>query len=162
MIPAEATVIPNFVIMGRRYLNLYDTYWALILPFLASGFSIFLLRQFFLAFPRELFDAARIDGAGHLRYLWSVVLPNSLPALTTVALFNYLASWNAFLWPLLMTSQDELRPVQVGINSFNSEFGSQYHLTMAAATFVILPVIALYLVAQRQFIQGYARTGIRG
>ncbi len=162
MIPNEATIIPNFVIMGRRYLNLYDTYWAQILPFVASGFSIFLLRQFFLSFPKELFDAARIDGAGHLRFLWSILLPNSIPVIVTVALFNFLASWNAFLWPLLVTSKDELRPVQLGVQVFSSEFGSQYHLTMAAATFVILPVIALFLVAQRQLIQGYARTGIRG
>ncbi len=162
MIPNEATIIPNFVIMGRRYLNLYDTYWAQILPFVASGFSIFLLRQFFLSFPRELFDAARIDGAGHLRFLSSILLPNSTPVLVTVALFNFLASWNAFLWPLLVTSKDELRPVQLGVQVFSSEFGSQYHLTMAAATFVILPVIVLFLVAQRQLIQGYARAGIRG
>ncbi len=162
MIPGEATLIPNFVIMSRRYLNLYDTYGALILPFLSTAFSIFLLRQFFLSVPSELQDAARIDGAGHLRFLWSVVLPISVPALVIVALIAFLASWNSFQWPLIMTSRPDVRPVQVGLAAFRQEAGSQYHLLMAAATFVIAPIVLLYLVAQRHLIQGVARTGIRG
>ena len=162
MIPGEATLIPNFVLMSRRYLNLYDTYWAQILPFLATAFSIFLLRQFFLAVPGELQDAARMDGAGHLRFLWSVVLPISIPALVTVALITFLGSYNSFLWPLIVTSSADVRPVQIGMAQFRTENGSQYHLLMAAATLVIAPVVLLYLGAQRYLIQGVARTGIRG
>lgn len=162
MVPNEATIIPNYVLMSKRYLGLYDTYQAQILPFLASVFTIFLLRQHFLSIPKELHDAARIDGAGDLRFLWSVILPLSVPVLVTVSLITFLGSYNAFQWPLIMTSRDELRPVQVGMSVFRTEFGSQYHLQMAAATFVIAPIVALYLVAQRYLVQGVARTGIRG
>jgi multiple sugar transport system permease protein len=162
MIPAEATLIPNFVLMSRRYLNLYDTYTVQILPFLATAFSIFLLRQFFLGIPSELADAARIDGAGHLRFLWSVVLPLSVPALITVALIAFLGSWNAFQWPLIVTNRPDIRPLQVGLAAFRQEAGSSYHLLMAASAFVIAPIVVLYLVAQRYLVQGIARTGIRG
>ncbi|HEY3125579.1 MAG TPA: carbohydrate ABC transporter permease [Candidatus Limnocylindria bacterium] len=173
MMPAEATLIPNFVMMSKAppgvnpffpipRLNLYDTYGAQILPFLASAFSVFLLRQQFLAIPRELRDAAVIDGAGHLRFLWSVVLPISIPALVTVAIVSFYASWNSFQWPFIVTSSEAVRPVQVGLNAFRAEAGSQYHLLMAAASFVVAPIILLYLVGQRFLVQGVARTGIRG
>lgn len=162
MMPAEATLIPNFLLMSRRYLNLYDTYLALILPFLASAFAIFFLRQQFRSIPQELRDAARIDGAGHLRYLWSVVLPLSVPALVTLGVISFLASWNSFQWPLIMTSRPDIQPVQVGLNAFRGETGSHYHLLMAASAFVVAPVVLLYLVAQRYLVQGVARTGIRG
>jgi multiple sugar transport system permease protein len=162
MIPGEATLIPNFVLMSRRYLNLYDTYEVQILPFLTSAFAIFLLRQFFLSIPNELADAARIDGAGHLRFLWSVVVPLSVPALITVGLITFLASWNAFQWPLIVTNRPEIRPIQVGLSAFRQEAGSSYHLLMAASAFVIAPIVLLYLVAQRYLVQGIARTGIRG
>ncbi len=162
MIPPEATLIPNYIIMSRRFLDWYDSYQVQIVPFLATAFSIFLLRQHFLSVPRELADAARIDGAGHLRFLWSVVLPISVPALVTVALIGFLGSWNAFQWPLIMTSQPEYRPLQMGLAAFRQEAGSSYHLLMAAATFTIAPIVLLYLVAQRYLIQGVARTGIRG
>jgi multiple sugar transport system permease protein len=161
-IPTEATIIPNFVLMSRRYLGWYDTYTAQIVPFLVSVFSIFLLRQFFLAVPQELHDAARIDGAGHVRFLWSVGLPLVRPALVTVSLLTFLNAWNAFLWPLIITSRPEIRPIQVMLVQFTSEGGSRYHLLMAGAAFVILPTLVVYLVAQRYFIEGVARTGIRG
>jgi multiple sugar transport system permease protein len=161
-IPNEATLIPNFVLMSRRFLGWYDTYTAQIVPFLASVFSIFLLRQFFLSVPQELQDAARMDGAGHLRFLWSVALPLVRPALITVALLSFLSSWNAFLWPLIVTARPEIRPIQVMLVQFTSEGGSRYHLLMAGAAFVILPTLVVYLIAQRYFIDGVARTGIRG
>jgi multiple sugar transport system permease protein len=162
MMPAEATLIPNFVIVSRRFLNLYDTYWVQIIPFLATAFSIFLLRQQFLSVPSELHDAAVIDGAGHLRFLWSVVLPISVPTLVTVAILSFYGSWNAFQWPLIVTSNPDIRPVQVALNAFRAEAGSSYHLLMAAAAFVVAPIILLYLVGQRYLVQGVARTGIRG
>lgn len=162
MMPGEATLIPNFVIMSRRFLNLYDTYWVQILPFLATAFSIFLLRQQFLSVPQELHDAAKIDGASHLRFLWSVVLPLSVPALVTVAIISFYGSWNAFQWPLIVTSNPDIRPIQVGLNAFRSDSGTQYHLLMAASAFVVAPVVLIYLVGQRYLVQGVARTGIRG
>lgn len=173
MMPGEATLIPNFVMMSKAppgvnpffpipRLNLYDTYAAQILPFLASAFSVFLLRQQFLAIPKELRDAAVIDGAGHLRFLWSVVIPISVPALVTVAILSFYASWNAFQWPFIVTSSEAIRPIQVGLNAFRAEAGSQYHLLMAAASFVVAPIVLLYLIGQRYLVQGVARTGIRG
>ena len=173
MMPGEATLIPNFVMMSKAppgvnpffpipRLNLYDTYWAQILPFLASAFSIFLLRQQFLAVPQELHDAAKIDGAGHLRFLWSIVLPICVPALVTVAILSFYGSWNAFQWPLIVTSNPDIRPIQVGLNAFRAEAGSSYHLLMAAAAFCVAPIVLLYLVGQRYLVQGVARTGIRG
>ncbi|HKY51719.1 MAG TPA: carbohydrate ABC transporter permease, partial [Candidatus Limnocylindria bacterium] len=173
MMPSEATLIPNFVMMSKAppgvnpffpipRLNLYDTYAAQILPFLASAFSVFLLRQQFLAVPKELHDAAKIDGAGHARFLWSVALPISVPALVTVAILSFYASWNAFQWPFIVTSSEEIRPIQVALNAFSAEAGSHYHLLMAAASFVVAPIVLLYLVGQRFLVQGVARTGIRG
>jgi multiple sugar transport system permease protein len=170
-IPAEATLIPNYVLVSNRYLGWYDTCSRLCLfgpwtvqvaPFVASAFSIFLLRQFFLSVPQELQDSARIDGAGHLRFLWSVALPLVRPALITAGLLAFLGSWNAFLWPLIVTAKPEIRPIQVQLNNFTTEGGSQYHLLMAGAAFVILPTLIVYLIAQRYFIEGVARTGIRG
>lgn len=173
MMPGEATLIPNFVMMSKAppgvnpffpipRLNLYDTYAAQILPFLASAFSVFLLRQQFLAIPKELHDAARIDGAGHARFLWSIALPISVPALVTVAILSFYASWNAFQWPFIVTSSQDIRPIQVALNAFSAEAGSRYHLLMAAASFVVAPIVLLYLVGQRFLVQGVARTGIRG
>ncbi len=161
MIPSEATLIPNFVLV-TKYLRWSNTLHVQIVPFLASAFSIFLLRQHFLSIPNELADAARIDGAGHLRFLRSVVLPLSVPVLVTVALITGIGVWDSFLWPLLVTSSDTVRPIQVGMAQFRTEFGAQYHLEMAAATFVIAPIVVVFLIAQRHLIQGVARTGIRG
>jgi len=161
MIPSEATLIPNFVLV-TKYLRWSNTLQVQIVPFLASAFSIFLLRQHFLSIPNELADAARIDGAGHLRFLRSIVLPLSVPVLVTVTLIQGIGVWDSFLWPLLVTSSDTVRPIQVGMAQFRTEFGAQYHLEMAAATFVIAPIVLVFLVAQRHLIQGVARTGIRG
>jgi multiple sugar transport system permease protein len=170
MIPGEATLIPKYVLMspskvacgGLPCLGWFDTYQVQIVPFIASAFSIFLMRQFFLSIPNELADAARMDGAGHLRFLWSIVLPLSIPALITVGLITFLASWNAFQWPLIVTSKPDFRPVQVGLSQFRQEAGASYHLLMAASTFVVAPIVLLFLVAQRYLVQGIARTGIRG
>jgi multiple sugar transport system permease protein len=161
MIPSEATLIPNFVLV-TKVLHLSDTLQVQIIPFLASVFSVFLLRQHFRSIPNELADAAKVDGAGHLRFLWKIVLPLSVPVLVVVTLVTALGVYDAFQWPLLTTNSDAVRPVQVGMAQFRTEFGAQYHLEMAAATFVIAPVVLIFLFAQRYLIQGVARTGIRG
>ena len=167
MMPSEATLIPNFVLMTRIFhpndpTHIAEGYLVQILPFLATAFSIFLLRQQFLSVPKELRDAAVIDGAGHLRFLWSVVIPISVPALVTVAIISFYGSWNAFQWPLIMTSRPDIQPIQVGLNAFRDTSRAQYHLLMAAASFVVAPIVLLYLVGQRYLVQGVARTGIRG
>lgn len=160
MVPFEVLIVPDFIIVQK--LHWYNTYRAQIVPFAASGFTIFLLRQFFAGIPSELYEAAVLDGAGHLRFLWRVVLPLSTPALVTAALFNFLASWNAFLWPLIVTSKPELRPIQLGLQVFTSDQSVQYHLLMAASTLVVLPVLIVFLLAQRYVIEGVARAGLKG
>ena len=170
MVPSEATIIPNYVLMspsrngclGLPCLGWFDTYQVQIVPFIATAFSIFLMRQFFLSIPSELSDAARMDGYSDFEIFWRVTLPLSVPALITAGLVTFLGSWNAFLWPLIVTTKPDFRPVQVGLSAFRQEAGSSYHLLMAASTFVIAPIVLLFLVAQRYLVQGIARTGIRG
>ena len=160
MIPFEATLIPNYVIV--TWLNWYNTYLALIVPWTANVFAIFLLRQFFVSIPQDLYDAAALDGCGHLRTLWNVALPLARAPLAAIVIFNFLWSWNSLLWPLMVTGSTELRPVQLGLSYFVQAEGNEPHLQMAAATFVILPIILLYFAAQRQFIEGIASSGLKG
>ena len=159
MVPGEVLLIPNYVLLAR--LGWLDTYYALIVPWLASVFGIFLLRQFYLSLPQDLFDAARIDGAGYLTQLFRIALPLSLPGLVSYGIFTFLGAYNALLWPLIVTQSPEMRTVQLGLQAFVSEAGSDYGALMAASTFVILPVILGYFFAQRQFIQGIARSGLK-
>ncbi len=161
MIPGEVTLIPNFVIV-TKWLGWYDTYQAQVVPYLGSVFAIFLLRQFFMTIPKDLEDAAVMDGCGQLRFLWSIVVPLSRPALITVGLLNFLAAWNAFLWPLLVTRGAAMRPIQVGLSAFSTDGGTRYAELMAASTFVILPTAVIYLIAQRYFVEGITRTGLKG
>ncbi len=160
MVPFEVILIPNFIMM--RDLHWINKYEALIIPWSASAFSIFLLRQFFKAIPDELHDAAVIDGCNHLRFLWTIVIPLSQPALVTSALFSFLGSWNSLMWPLLVTNNPLMRPLQVGITSFITDAGTQVQYLLAAVTISIIPVILVYLLLQRWFVEGIARVGIRG
>ncbi|MBI5302144.1 MAG: carbohydrate ABC transporter permease [Chloroflexi bacterium] len=179
MIPGELTLIPNYVFMvwfptpeswfattfglpGAEPHNWIDTYYAMIIPWIATVFSIFLFRQFFKGIPNELFDAALLDGATHSRFLVSVVLPLSKPVLITSALLTFLGSWNALMWPLLVTNSPEMRPIQVGLRSLITEAGTQTQLLLAGATITIIPIIILYLFLQRWFVSGIANVGIRG
>ncbi len=159
MIPGQMLLIPNYVTITR--LGWFDRYEALIIPWLASVFGIFLLRQFFRSIPDELQDAARIDGCSRLRFLWQIVVPLSKPAIMTVALLKFLGSWNAFLWVLIMTNSDKMRTVPVGLTLFSSEVGTAYEQLMAASVLAIIPVLILFFFTQKQFIQGVARTGIK-
>jgi multiple sugar transport system permease protein len=174
MIPFEVTLIPNFVtirhmplfggndITGAGGRGLYDSYGGIILPGLANAFSVFLLRQSFLQLPRDYWDAAQIDGASRWLFLWRVAVPLTMPTILTATLFALLARWKAVLWPLIITSSEELRPVQVAMLYFRSEEGPNFHYLMAAATLVALPGIVLYLLAQRHFTQGLASAGVKG
>ncbi len=159
MIPGEMLLIPNYVTLTR--LGWLDSYQGLIIPWVASVFGIFLLRQFFRSIPDELWDAARIDGCSRLRYLWRVMVPLSKPAILTVALFGFLGSWNSFQWVLLMTNSERMRTIPVGLLTFSSEVGTAYNLLMAASVMAIIPILILFFFTQKQFIQGIARTGIK-
>ncbi len=160
MIPNDLTLVPKVVMVFQ--LDWYNTFQALIVPFLVSVYGIFLLRQFFLQIPRDLFDAAVIDGAGHLRYLFTIVLPLSKPALVTVALLNFIAGWDSFKWPLLVTRDNNMRVLGVGLQQFMQGEGVNTQLLMAFATLVVLPVVIFYFLTQKQFTEGITRTGIKG
>jgi ABC-type glycerol-3-phosphate transport system permease component len=160
MQPDDQTLVPKIVMMFN--LRWYNTYLALIAPFLVNVFSIFLLRQFFMQIPKDLFEAALIDGVGHLRFLVSVVVPLSKPALLTVALLNFIWMWDSFKWPLLVTRDSNMRVLAVGLQQFMQGQGTQVHLLMAFAAMVIAPVLILYFLAQRQFREGILNTGLKG
>ncbi|MGE8081552.1 carbohydrate ABC transporter permease [Peribacillus loiseleuriae] len=160
MVPGEVLLIPNFVTLAN--LGWIDQYEALIIPWLASIFSIFLLRQFFLSIPKELSFAAKIDGCSDFRFLWSIMVPLAKPALITIALLKAIGSWNAFLWPLIVTSSENMRTLPVGLTSFSTDAGTMYELLMAASTMIILPMIILYIILQKYIIEGVARAGIKG
>ena len=160
MIPFEVTIVPNYMTIDA--LGWYNTFPALIVPWMANVFSIFILRQFFKTIPRDYFDAARIDGCGHWRYLWRVAVPMASPALVTITIFTFLGSWNAFLWPMLVTDSPRMRVVQYGLKVMMDENSTNFHLLMAAAAIVIIPVVALYLILQRRFIEGVSGAGLKG
>ena len=160
VIPPEVTLIPNYIAMQR--LGWYNTYLALIVPFGASVFSVFLLRQAFLQLPQELYEAAVLEGCTHLRFLWQFAVPLSRPALSIIALLTAIRAWNDFQWPLIITDTPDLRPIQVGLTIFRSDVSTNFQLLMAGSVMAVAPVVILFLLTQRQFIQGIARTGMRG
>ena len=160
MIPSQATLVPNYVIM--KNLTWINNYAGLTVPFVTSAFSIFLLRQYFLTIPKDYEDAATIDGSGPFYYIFRILMPLSKFALITVALFAFTDRWNDFIWSLIMTTKDSMRTVQVGMAVFQSESGMEWTYMMAAATFVSLPVIILFLFVQRRFIEGVMMSGVKG
>ncbi|MCS7217248.1 MAG: carbohydrate ABC transporter permease [Candidatus Bipolaricaulota bacterium] len=159
MIPGQMLLVPTFILVNR--IGWYNTYQVLIIPWTAGVFGIFLLRQFFKTVPDELWDSARIDGCSRLRYMFQIAVPLIRPGIATVALLKFVASWNAFLWIIVMTDKVELRTVPVGLRFLQMEMGDYHHLLMAAATMAIVPILVLFFFAQKQFIQGIARTGLK-
>lgn len=158
MIPNTVTLTANYLILSD--LGWLDTFLALIIPQGASGFSVFLLRQFFKTIPDELEDAARIDGAGRTRFLRSVAMPLSKPALTTVFVFIFITNYNEFLWPLIMTNSEEIRVIQIQLDRLTNEFGSlDYGPLTAASILVLIPTIVMFMLLQRAFIRGITKTG---
>ena len=166
ILPEAITWVPNFITVSWlgnvTPLKWINNWPALTIPFMASAFSILLLRQFFQQIPAELWDSARIDGAGHVRYLLQVVVPLSRAALVTVVLFSFIGSWNALAWPILVTTTPEWRPISYGLLSFLDEAGAQNHLRMAGAVITILPLILIYFFTQKQFTEGIATSGLKG
>jgi len=161
MVPEDATLVPKVVMIYN--LHWYNTYWALIVPFTVNVVSIFLLRQFFMQIPKELYEAAAMDGMGHLRFLWSIVVPLSKPAILTVALLNFIWSWDSFKWPLLVTRDVGMRVLGVGLQQFKSgEGGTNVHYLMVFATLVVIPVLFFYFLLQKQFREAITTVGIKG
>ncbi|MBN1233512.1 MAG: carbohydrate ABC transporter permease [Candidatus Coatesbacteria bacterium] len=160
MVPMPVFLIPNYIILDK--LNWLDTFYALIVPWSINIFSIFLLRQHFKTIPKDLIEAAVIDGCTPLKILWHVVIPLSKPSLVTVGIFNIIGTWNSFMWPLVVTNSDDMRVIQVGLSFFNQGEGTQWTLQMAAATFTIIPVLIIYFIAQRGIMANFARSGIKG
>jgi ABC-type glycerol-3-phosphate transport system permease component len=166
LLPEAITWVPNFITvswLGRMGPIPWMNNWpALTIPFMASAFSIFLLRQFFMQIPNELWDSAQIDGAGHIRYLIQVVVPLSKAPIVTVILFGFIGSWNALAWPILVTTTEEWRVISYGLLAFIDEAGAQFHLQMAGAVISMLPIVLLYFFTQKQFTEGIARSGLKG
>lgn len=161
MIPFQVTMIPNYIVIAR-FLQWRDTYQALILPSAFSAFSTFLLRQYFKGIPLDLDEAARMDGAGSFRLWWQVIMPLSGPVLATLAIFNFQASWNDFLWPLIITSKETMRTIPIGLASFQGQYQTEWHLLMAGAVIALLPVLVIYVLGQNWFVRGITLTGMGG
>jgi len=161
MIPPQVTILPNYLTLGS--LNWINTYPALILPEAGIAFGTFLLRQHFLTIPREILEAARVDGAGHLRILWQVVLPLSQPILVTLLLLTAVGRWNDFLWPLIATTTMEMRTLPVGIAFLlDQEGNTQWGQVMAATVMVVIPLLVLFLWTQRYLVEGIAAGALKG
>jgi multiple sugar transport system permease protein len=160
MLPFQVTMIPLFIVF--RKLGWIGTYAPLIVPtYFGNGFFIFLIRQFFLTIPEDLLDAARIDGASLLRIYWQIMLPLSLPVLSTVGLFTFLSTWNDFLGPLIYLTQEEMWTLAIGLRGFQTQHGWKWELLMAAAVIFTLPTMTLYFIVQRFFVRGIVTTGLK-
>ena len=161
MVPWEAVIIPNYLTMAQYHL--INSYPALILPFLAAGFGTFLLRQFFLSFPKDLYEAAVLDGSGHLRFLWSILLPLSRPALAALAIWSFLSAWNQFLWPLLVINRDEMQTLQIGISRLQDvEAGTAPNFILAGTVLALIPTLLLIYFGQRHIVRGLTAGALRG
>jgi len=160
MIPFPVTIIPLYIMV--YYLGLVDTYFALIVTGSVSIFGTFLMRQFIVGIPDDLIDAARIDGCSEFSIYRLIILPNIRAPLSALAIFSFMGTWNAFLWPLLVVNDDQHRTVQLGIQFFTQRYGDLIHLQITAAAMAIIPIIILYLILQKQFIQGITMTGLKG
>ncbi|MFP4055554.1 MAG: carbohydrate ABC transporter permease [Candidatus Brocadiia bacterium] len=180
MVPFEVVLVPNFITVNRLKGGLLQgmtallgrqargpaatagAFGALILPWVANVFSIFLVTQFFRQLPEDYYDAAKLDGCGHWKFIWRIGAPMVAPALVAAGLYSFLGSWNGLLWPLVVNTPDEAPVVQVGLATLVRDEREDFNLLMAASTLTILPVITLYLVAQRRFIEGVTGSGLKG
>ncbi|MDR1431328.1 MAG: carbohydrate ABC transporter permease [Propionibacteriaceae bacterium] len=159
MIPLQVLVAPLFIMLTRMHLN--DTYFALLAPNIASAFGIFLLKQAIDGVPKELDEAARIDGAGHLRIWGQVVMPLVKPAMAALTVFAFMESWNSFLWPLVVIRSPELMTLPLGLSYLQGQFTTEWNVVMAGSVVSILPIVVVYLFAQKHIIAGMAHTGLK-
>ncbi|MET9708593.1 carbohydrate ABC transporter permease [Nocardiopsis alba] len=159
MVPAEATFIPNYLTITGWGLG--NSYAGLVMPFLAYAFGTFLLRQSFKQFPRELYDAARMDGMGHLRFLWTILLPLSRPALTAVGMYVFITSWNMYFWPLIITRSTEMQTLQIGLNSLKTGEAANPGLLLAGAALSVIPTLVLVIFGQRFIVRGLTAGAVK-
>jgi multiple sugar transport system permease protein len=160
MVPSQVTIVPLFILM--RLLGWINTYQALILPGVFTAFGTFLLRQAFLSIPRELEEAAFLDGASHWTVFRRVIVPLSKPALATLTVFSFMSSWNAYLWPLFVARQDSIFTLPVGLARLHGQHLTEWNLVMAGSVISIIPILLVYLFAQRAFVRGITFTGLKG
>lgn len=161
MIPPQVNIVPLFFLM--RELHWIDTYWALVVPGIFGGFGIFLLRQWFLSFPAELEDAAKIDGCNPLKTFWHIALPLALPAIVTLGIFSFITSWNSFMWPLIVTNSETMKTLPVGLASFKGSFREtiEWSQLMAASVISVIPVIIVFILGQKYFVKGIMMGAIK-
>jgi len=160
MIPVGSIMVPNYVIV--KNLGWLNTYNSMTVPFLSSAFSIFLLRQHFMTIPKELEDAAIMDGAGYFYYLFRIIMPLSVAPMLTVGLLTFMGRWNDFVWVVIMTTSEKLRTVQLGLTVFRSDWNTEWGNLMAACTFISIPVILLFLTIQKKYINGLMLGSVKG
>lgn len=160
MIPGSVTMIPVFILI--KQMGLIDSYTALILPGIFSAYGTFLLRQFFMTLPRDLEEAARIDGCSLFGIFWKIILPLSKPALATLTTFTFMGSWNNFMWPLIVVNSMDKMTLPVGLQSFQSLYSTEWTLLMAGSIIVLIPVVVVFLMCQRYFIEGIQMGAIKG
>lgn len=160
MIPWEATIIPNYLFIQK--IGWDDTYLGLIAPFMATAFGTFLIRQFFMSLPRDLYDAAIIDGCSNVRYLLTIAAPLARPALGTLAVYSFLQTYNQYFWPLLITNSTNMRTVQIGIKMLQEFEREAWNVVMAGVVIVMIPTLALFILANRQLIRGLTAGALKG
>lgn len=160
MIPGMVLLIPNFMVM--KYIGALDTHWALILSAVGSAFGTFLLRQFFLSFPTELEDAAKLDGCNPLMFYWYILLPNSKPIMTTLGLMAFQFIWNDFQWPLIVLNSPSKRTLQLGLSYLINEYYTDWTLLLAASVLTLIPIMVLFFAVQKYFVQSFKFTGLKG
>ena len=160
MIPFQVIMIPLFIMMTK--LHMVNTYWGMILPAIVTPFGIFMMRQFMFGVPKDLLDAARVDGAPEPYIYGRIMLPLCKPAIAALTIFAFLGSWDNFLWPLIVVNSKELWTLPIAMSRFTEQYISQTHLQMAGASFMFLPVLIVFLIMQRDFVEGIALTGLKG
>jgi multiple sugar transport system permease protein len=160
LVSLPVIIVPLFILV--RTMGMLDSYTGLIVPSIFNAFGIFLLRQYYISLPRELEEAAIVDGAGYWRIYWSVILPLSRPIIASLAILFFLANWNSFLWPLTVTNNPDLWVVQVGISNFRGQYASSWNYIMAASTIVALPMLILFVIFQRQIMDSIKTSGLKG
>lgn len=160
MIPGEVLIVTNFkTIASLRWI---DTYQALFVPYMANVLYIYMLREFFLKIPKQLYYAAKVDGASDWKFLWSIMVPMAKPSIITICILVGINSWNAFLWPLLVTNSDNMRLLANGLTAFQSEVGNSYELLMAASTIITMPIVIIYIFLHKKIMSGISIGGIKG
>ncbi|MFH1778599.1 MAG: carbohydrate ABC transporter permease [Candidatus Omnitrophota bacterium] len=160
MIPGSVTMIPVFILM--RLFNWIDSYKALVIPAIFTAYGTFMLRQFFMTLPRDLEDAAKIDGCGFFGIYWKIILPLSRPAIATLTTFTFMGNWGSFMWPLVVTNTMEMRTLPIGLESFKTLYSTDWNLLMAGSVMAMLPIIIIFIFNQRYFIEGVKLSGIKG